>query len=62
MRWRHAAQPVSAGDVSLIQNLAAVAVAGGYMWAAQDAQPWHVSLAIATLIGGFLMAPEPVDE
>ncbi len=33
----------------------ALAICGGYMMAAQDAQPWWVSLCVAVLLGSILL-------
>jgi hypothetical protein len=41
--------------VSLIRFLAAAALCGAYMLAAQDAQPWFVSIGAAVLLGSLLL-------
>jgi hypothetical protein len=48
--------------VSVIRFLIAAAVCGGYMLAAQDAQPWFVSIGVAVLIGALLMPAEGERE
>lgn len=43
----------------LIRFALAAALCGGYMLAAQDAQPWFISICVAALVGSLLL---PADD